>query len=71
LEYQHIAFDYVITVCDHARERCPYFPSNAEKFHYNFPDPAKAKGTEEEITAEFAAVREMVKKYCMNFVKEI
>ena len=42
LEYTGIEFDYVITVCDNAKERCPYFPSNAQKFHYNFPDPAKA-----------------------------
>ena len=45
LEYTGIEFDYVITVCDNAKERCPYFPSKAEKFHYNFPDPAKATGT--------------------------
>jgi len=61
LEYQGIDFDYVITVCDNAKERCPYFPSRAEKFHYNFPDPAKATGTEEEVKREFAAVREMIK----------
>ncbi len=68
LEYTGIEFDYVITVCDNAKERCPYFPSKAEKFHYNFPDPAKATGTEEEIAKEFASVREMIKKYCADFV---
>ena len=52
LEYQDIDFDFVITVCDNAKERCPYFPSNAQKFHYNFPDPAKSVGTEEEIMEE-------------------
>ena len=70
LEYKDIPFDYVITVCDHAKEVCPYFPSNAEKFHYNFPDPAKAVGTEEEITRSFTEVREMIKKYCLGFIKE-
>jgi arsenate reductase len=40
-EYLDIEFDYIITVCDNARERCPYFPSRAEKYHYDFPDPAK------------------------------
>lgn len=44
-EYRDIDFDYVITVCDNARERCPFFPSSAQKFHHNFPDPAKAVGT--------------------------
>jgi len=70
LEYQGIDFDFVITVCDNAKERCPYFPSRAEKFHYNFPDPAKATGTEEEVNREFASVREMIKNYCLTFVKE-
>ena len=36
-EYTHIDFDYIITVCDNAKERCPYFPSSAKRFHYNFP----------------------------------
>jgi len=40
-EYANIDFDFIITVCDNAKERCPYFPSKAERFHYNFPDPAK------------------------------
>jgi arsenate reductase len=70
LEYQDIDFDFVITVCDNAKERCPYFRSDAEKFHYNFPDPAKAVGTEEEIMNEFKHVRDLIKKYCMSFVKE-
>ena len=68
-EYRDIDFDYVITVCDHAKEVCPYFPSNATLFHYNFPDPAKAKGTDEEIKREFESVREMIKRYAMDFVK--
>lgn len=70
LEYQNIDFDYVITVCDNAKERCPYFPSNAKMFHYNFPDPAKASGTDEEIKNEFTRVREMIKRYCAAFVED-
>jgi len=69
-EYRNIDYDYVITVCDNAKERCPYFPTKAKKFHYNFPDPAKAKGTEEEIKQEFKVVREMIKEYCKKFVEE-
>jgi len=68
LEYTGVDFDYVITVCDNAKERCPYFPSNAQKFHYNFPDPAKATGTEEELRVEFARVRDMIKEYCKEFI---
>lgn len=70
IEYQDIDFDFVITVCDNAKERCPYVPTKAQKFHYNFPDPAKAAGTEEEIKNEFTRVREMIKTYCMRFVNE-
>jgi len=69
-EYANIDFDYIITVCDNAKEACPVFPSKAKKFHFNFPDPAKATGTEEEIIAQFRAVREMIKDYTQNFVKE-
>lgn len=68
-EYRDINFDYVITVCDNARERCPYFPSNAKKFHHNFPDPAKATGTEEEIMQQFREVRDMIKNYSGEFIK--
>jgi arsenate reductase len=69
LEYTGIDFDYVITVCDNAKERCPFFPSNAQKFHYNFPDPAKATGTEAEIMKVFSDVRTMIKQYCKDFVE--
>ena len=69
-EYFKLDFDFVITVCDNAKERCPYFPTKALKFHYNFPDPAKASGTEDEILNEFRVVRELIKKYSANFVRE-
>jgi len=69
-EYRNIDFDYVITVCDNAKERCPFFPTSAKKFHQNFPDPAKAKGTEEETLNEFRKVRDMIKSYCREFVDE-
>lgn len=70
LEYEEIDFDFVITVCDHAKERCPYFPSKAKLFHYNFPDPAKAVGTDQEINQEFDRVRDMIKQYCADFIRE-
>jgi len=67
-EYIAVDFDFIITVCDNAKERCPFFPTNAKKFHYNFPDPAKAVGTEEEILQEFHNARELIKNYCREFV---
>ena len=69
-EYFDIPFDFVITVCDNAKERCPFFPTKAVKLHYNFPDPAKARGSQIEIDAEFIKVRNLIKVYCDNFVKE-
>lgn len=69
-EYLGVDFDFVITVCDNAKERCPFFLTHAKTFHYNFPDPSKAKGTDEEITKEFRRVRELIKDYCEEFVNE-
>lgn len=69
-EYTSVPFKYIITVCDHAKENCPYFPSDAQRFHYNFPDPAKATGTEEEIMQQFRAVRTLIKDYCRDFVEK-
>ena len=69
-EYLGTPFDFVITVCDHAKEQCPILPGHATTFHHNFPDPAKASGTEEEITEAFAAVRNMIREYCKTFVEK-
>jgi arsenate reductase len=63
-EYLDIPFDLIFTVCDHASERCPIFPSTAKRIHHNFTDPAKATGSEEDIMAEFRRVREEIKSYC-------
>jgi arsenate reductase len=68
-EYAAVEFDYLITVCDHANEVCPYFPGNVDRFHYNFPDPAKATGSEREVMDEFRRVRDLIKVYCLNFIQ--
>ena len=68
-EYAAVPFAFVITVCDHANEVCPVFPSTAQKLHHNFPDPAKATGTDEEIMQQFRAVRDQVKAYAEAFVR--
>lgn len=70
-EYQDVDFDYIITVCDHARERCPVFPSTARQLHQDFPDPAKAQGSEAEIMANFETTRDMIRDYCRRFVEQI
>ncbi len=69
-EYTNESFDYVITVCDNAKENCPYFPATVKAFHHNFPDPAKAKGTEAEIMSQFSDVREMIKHYTQDFINQ-
>jgi arsenate reductase len=69
-EYMDVPFDYVITVCDNAKENCPYFPTQAQRFHQNFPDPAKATGNAEEIMNEFRRVRDMIKNYSEAFVND-
>ena len=70
-EYSHIAFDYIITVCDNANENCPFFPSKAKRFHQNFPDPAKATGSEEEILNSFRKVRDEIKSYSEKFINDM
>jgi arsenate reductase len=50
----------VITVCGNANEACPMFPGQVNRHHWGFDDPAQAKGTEEEILAEFRRVRDQI-----------
>jgi arsenate reductase len=67
-EYAHIAFDLVFSVCDHASEQCPVFPGAVKRVHHNFPDPAKATGTEEEVMNAFRSVRDEIKAYCKSLL---
>ena len=68
-EYSDIDFDYIITVCDHANEHCPYIPSkNAVRLHHNFSDPSKVVGTDEEKHTAFLKVRNEIKDYFKKFV---
>ncbi len=70
-EYAAIDFDYIITVCDHANENCPYIPSkNAIRLHHNFFDPSKVIGTNEEKHKAFVKARDEIKHYITNFVKK-
>ena len=70
-EYDGIAWDYIITVCDHAYEKCPFIAApNAVRLHHNFYDPSKFVGDEETTEAAFAKARSEIKAYCANFVKE-
>ena len=66
------AFDYVITVCDNAKETCPVFFGKVKKqLHIGFEDPAEATGTEEEILNEFRRIRDEIKKDFYEFYKNV
>ena len=69
-EYRDIAFDHVITVCDSARESCPWLPTAAAQHHRDFADPANVAGTEEGIMAAFRETRDAIKGYCQQFIDE-
>lgn len=69
-EFRHLNVDLLLTVCDHAQENCPYFPSQAKRLHCNFPDPAKATGSPDEIANEFRKVRDLIKDYCAELVEQ-
>lgn len=65
------AFDYVITVCDNAKETCPvFFGKVKNQLHIGFEDPAEATGTEEEILKEFRRIRDEIKKDFYEFYKK-
>lgn len=65
------SFDYVITVCDHAKETCPVFVGKVKnRLHLGFEDPAEATGTEEEVLAEFRRIRDEIKQAFQKFYKE-
>ena len=69
-KYISQSFDYVITVCDNAKETCPVFTGNVKhKLHIGFDDPADAVGTDEEILEEFRKVRDEIKNSFYEFYK--
>ncbi len=70
-DYRDMTFDHVITVCDNAKERCPWFPTAAMKHHHDFTDPAKATGSEAEIMTAFRTVRDEIKGYCRDFIAQL
>jgi arsenate reductase (thioredoxin) len=69
-EFERQRFDYVITVCDNARESCPVFFSAAKKLHHNFEDPAALQGPEEKRLALFRRVRDELRAYLDQFAKQ-
>ena len=62
-------FDYVLTVCDHAKESCPIFPGKTITIHRNFEDPAVVQGSEEERFAVFRRLRDEIRDYLREFTQ--
>ena len=66
-EFDGQQFDYVITVCDNARETCPVFLGRAQKLHQGFDDPAAVTGSVEDRLAVFRRVRDQLRAYLRDF----
>ena len=66
----HAEFSHLLTVCDNAKERCPYFPATAV-IHHDFPDPAKASGSHEDIIASFRKTRDLIDEFCKEFSESL
>ena len=62
-EFLNQKFDYVVTVCDHAKESCPYFPGGKKILHQSFEDPSSLTGIEEEIMAGFRRIRDEIRHW--------
>jgi arsenate reductase len=67
-EFSGQEFDYVITVCDNALERCPVFPGKTERIHWSFDDPANAEGDETAVLAVFRRVRDEIENRLREFI---
>ena len=68
-EYLNYNFDFVLTVCDNAKEKCPFFPS-AKNIHHSFDDPANAKGSRSEVIEVYLRVCTEIRDYLKQFVSE-
>lgn len=66
-EFLGIEFDYVVTVCDKAKDSCPFFPGGKEYIHQGFEDPSGAQGSEEEIMEKFRCVRDKIREWIESF----
>ena len=62
-------FNYVITVCDNAKESCPVFPGNTKRLHWSFEDPAAVQGTEDQRNAAFRRIRNEIHERIQGFVR--
>ncbi len=64
-------FDLILTVCDHARERCQVIPHPADRMHKDFDDPSRAIGTEQQIMMAYRKVRDEIHQFCKDIIKDL
>jgi len=69
-EYSGIGFDYLLSVCDNAKESCPVFNNVIKKTHQSFQDPAYIRGNDNEVLFIFRKVRDEIKDFCLKYAKE-
>ncbi len=65
-EFSGQKMDFVLTVCDNAKENCPFFPADVRLVHHTFEDPASIEGSDETKVAEFRRVRDEIRDYLKN-----
>jgi arsenate reductase len=63
-------FDYVVTVCDNARDNCPVFPAGAERIHWSLEDPAAVAGSEAERLSAFRRIRDRIHARVKAFLRD-
>ena len=69
-DYKDFFFDYVITVCNHARDNCPYFQNATKRISHSFDDPADATGTDEEQLVVYKKVCNQIQQFCIHFCEK-
>ena len=69
-EFEGQSFDYVVTVCDNARDNCPVFPAGTDRIHWSFEDPAAVQGGEQELLAAFRRIRDEIHERVKTFFQD-
>ena len=69
-EFAGQSFDYVVTVCDNARDNCPVFPGGTERLHWSFEDPAAVEGSETERLSAFRRIRDQIHERVKEFFRD-
>ena len=67
----HVAFDFVLTVCDHANEHCPVIPGKYERVHHTFTDPSRVIGNYNEILQAFRDCRDAMKDFAKKLAENL